>query len=269
MTARRSAADVLIDTSLFAFTALAFGFIALPIVVLIVFSFNVDRYPSIPWAGTSLKWYRALLADPGILDAARNTAMVGASVAVLSTLLGTTAAYFSNRWVFRGKVVYAILTAAPPTVPLLILGLSLLVFLNQINLSGGLAGVVLGQTVLCSPFAMGLTMLRLSQMDNRLEEVSWNLGAGEFTTFRHVVLPQLLPALLVALMLTFALSLDEFIIAWFVSGLEQTLPVKIYTMLGGSVNPQINAIGTIVFCTSQILVACAATVWWRSGKVRR
>jgi spermidine/putrescine transport system permease protein len=253
--------DKIISWTLKAYAVIAFAFIFLPIITLIVFSFDVDRYPSLVWSGVGLVWYREVLQDPAIINAFVNSLIVGISVAVLSTFFGVTAAYFANRWDFPGKSLYLALAVLPPCIPLIVLGLSLLIFLAQIHLSGSLLSVVLAQVVMCSAFAMAIVRLRLTQLDSTLEQASWNLGYGEWETIGRVVLPQVASAIGAALLLTMAISFDEFVIAWFVSGLDITLPVKIYAMLGGDVSPKIDAVGSMVFAVSISLVAIAQILW--------
>jgi len=236
------------------------AFIFCPIVTLIVFSFNVDRFPSLPWKGFSLAWYQALFEDPTIIDAFQNTLTVGICVALVSTFLGFTAAYFDFRWDFAWKRAYLAIVILPPTIPFLILGLALLLFLSRIGLGSSLTGVFVSHVVICTPFALAIIRMRLAEMDKGLEEAAWNLGASEWRSVLAVILPFVLPALVAAALITMAVSFDEFMIAWFVSGLDQTLPVKILLLLQGQVSPRINAIGTIVFAVSFTLVAIAQII---------
>ena len=145
----------------------------------------------------------------------------------------------------------------PPTIPLVIMGLAMLAWLSNLGLSGTVTAVIISHTVLGAPFAMAVIRLRLSQMDPALEAAAWNLGASEWGAMRHVILPFCGPAIISALCLTAAVSFDEFAVAWFVSGLNKTVPVVILEILQGNVDPQINAIGTVVFLTSMTLVVLA------------
>lgn len=256
--------DRLINIVFKGYILIVFAFIFAPIAALVIFSFNVERFPSLPWKGFGTVWYEAVFNDPTVIGGFWNSLIVGLSVALISTFLGFTAAYFVNRWDFRGKTLYLAIAVLPPCIPLIVLGLGLLIFLSQINLSGYLYSVVISHTVLCSAFAMAICRMRLTEMDQSLEEAAWNLGASQWRAIREVVLPQVMPAIIASLLLTMAISFDEFIIAWFVSGLDATLPVRIYSLLGGQVSPRINAIGTIAFVVSITLVVLAqiaALVW--------
>jgi spermidine/putrescine transport system permease protein len=159
----------------------------------------------------------------------------------------------------------------PPCVPLVILGLAFLIYLKEIHLSGSLTSVVISHVVIASSFALGIVRMRLSEMDASLEEAAWNLRAGQWRAIREVVLPQAAPAIIAALLITMAVSWDEFIVAWFVSGLDVTLPVAIFNELQGQVSARINAIGTIVFGVTITLVGVAQVilfVWLKVGRQR-
>ncbi len=182
---------------------------------------------------------------------------VSISVGVLSTVIGFCTAYTDFRYRFFGKNVYLALALLPPTIPLVIMGLAMLALLSRIGLSGAVHSIIVSHVVLCSPFAMAIVRLRLAQMDPQLEAAAWNLGASEWRAMATVILPFTRPAIISALCLTMAVSFDEFAVAWFVSGLNKTVPVIILEILQGNVDPQINAIGTLVFIVSITLVVVA------------
>jgi spermidine/putrescine transport system permease protein len=236
---------------------LSFAFVFAPIAASFVFSFNSDRFPSIPLGSFSTEWYVAVASDPLVWTGLGNTLFVGLIVAVVSTALGFGAAYTDFRYRFAGKSAYLALALLPPTIPVVILGLAMLAFLSRINLSGMSISVIIAHIVICSPFAMAITRLRLSQMDPDLEAAAWNLGASEWAAMRHVIIPFAAPAIFGALFITMAVSFDEFAVAWFVSGLNETLPVKVLGFLQGQVSPRINVIGTFVFVISMTLVIFA------------
>jgi spermidine/putrescine transport system permease protein len=238
-------------------TALVFLFVFAPIVSTVVFSFNADRFPSLPWGGFSLAWYAAVLTDDSVRRSLVNSLIVAAATATIATVLGFAAAYVDYRFRFFGKRAYMALASLPPTVPVVILGVAMLTFEGRIGLSGTLAGVVAGHVVLCSPFAMALVRMRLADLDRDLEPAAWNLGATAWMSLREIVIPFALPSILASLFITAAVSFDEYMIAWFVSGLNETLPVRVLAMLQGQVSPRINAVGSLVFAVSAILVVLA------------
>lgn len=236
-------------------TLLVFGFILTPIASLVFFSFNADRFPSLPWGGFSLEWYRAIFADATVRAGFWRSIQVSAFVAVVATFIGFATAYTDYRYNFRGKLPYLAIAALPPTVPVLILGLGMLSFFSMVNLVGTLRAVMFGHVVICAPFAMALIRMRLADMSPDIEPAAWNLGASRWATMWRVTIPWCLPAIFASLAITAAVSFDEFMIAWFVSGLEETLPVRILALLQGQVSPRINAIGSLVFFISITLAA--------------
>jgi spermidine/putrescine transport system permease protein len=247
----------LVEFLLKLYLLLAFAFIFAPIGASFVFSFNVDRFPSLPLGGFSTIWYETVAADPLVWEGLRNTLVTGLTVSVLATAIGFGAAYTDFRYQFMGKSLYLALALLPPTIPVVILGLAMLAFLSNIHLSGATHSVIIAHVVMCAPFAMAIIRLRLSQMDPSLEAAAWNLGASEWMAMRHVIIPFCKPAILAALFITMAVSFDEFAVAWFVSGLNETLPVKVLGFLQGQVSPRINVIGTFVFIASMTLVVLA------------
>jgi len=252
--------------ALLIYVCAVFVFVFAPIVASIVFSFNSDRFPTIPLGSFTYHWYETAFSDPDVWEAFRNSLIVSVSAATLSTFIGFATAYTDFRYGFRFKSGYIALALLPPTVPLIIMALAMLAWLSQLGISGTLTGVIIAHTVLGAPFAMAVTRLRLSQMDPSLEAAAWNLGASEWSAMRHVVLPFCLPAILSAFFLTAAVSFDEFAVAWFVSGLNKTVPVVILEILQGNVDPQINAIGTVVFLTSMTLVIAAQLLLMAKGR---
>jgi len=234
-----------------------FAFVFAPIFTSMVFSFNSDRFPTVPLGEFTTHWYVTAFSRPEVWEAFQNSLLVALCAATLSTCLGFATAYTDFRYGFRWKPAYLALALLPPTVPLVIMGLAMLAWLGQLGLSGTIPGIIIAHTVMGAPFAMAICRLRLSQMDPSLEAAAWNLGASPWRAMWSVVLPFCLPALISSFCLTAAVSFDEFIVAWFVSGLNKTVPVMILEILQGNVDPQINAIGTVVFLTSMTLVVIA------------
>lgn len=239
------------------FLAALLLFIATPMLVIVVFSFDVSRFPTFPWGGFSLQWHREVLADERVRSAFLNSLLVGVATALTSTVLGFAAAYLDYRYVFRGKTLGGLLVAIPPAVPASILGMAMLAFLSRIGLFGSTLAIIVCHVAISTSFAMAIIRLRLGEFSPDLEPAAWNLGATPMTTLRTVVIPFCKPALLASLFLCAAVSFDEILIAWFVGGTVETLPVRILNLLQGQVSPKINAIGTVVLAISVVLVLCA------------
>ena len=249
--------DRIIRGSLLVYVAAALGFVFVPIVISFIFSFNEGRFPILPIERFSTVWYEAIWNEAPVPRAFRLSIVVGLSVAAISTFIGFATAYTDFRYRFLGKNVYLALALLPPTIPVLILGLVMLMFLGRVSLAGELHSVIVAHVVYCTPFAMALIRLRLSQMDPDLERAAWNLGADNWRAMLHVIMPFTRPAIFAALFLTAAVSFDEFMIAFFVGGVNETLPVRVLNMMQGQVSPRINAVGSVVFAVSMTLVILA------------
>jgi spermidine/putrescine transport system permease protein len=239
------------------YTAVIFIFIFAPILASFVFSFNSDRFPTIPLGSFTWHWYVTAFSDSDVWNAAEVSILVALSSALLATAIGFSAAYTDHRYDFLGKKAFLVLALLPPTIPLVIFALATLGWLSIFGASGKVVSIIIAHTVLCVPFAMAVIRLRLNQMDPNLEPAAWNLGATEWVTMKSVVVPFTLPSIVAALCLTAAVSFDEFAVAWFVSGLNKTVPVIILEILTGNIDPQINAIGSVVFVVSISLVVIA------------
>lgn len=242
---------------LYAYLAVVFTFIFAPIVFSMIFSFNSDRFPTIPLGSFTWQWYVAIWEDPDFWEALRTSLIVSVCTAVLATLLGFATAYTDYRYNFRFKGAYLALVLLPPTIPLIIMALAMLAWMSKIGASGQVWSIIVAHSVLTAPFAMAIIRLRLNQMDENLEPAAWNLGASEWRTMREIIVPFCKPAIISAACLTAAVSFDEFAVAWFVSGLNKTVPVMILEIVQGNIDPRVNAIGTVVFITSITLIVIA------------
>ena len=251
---------------LFGYLALVLIFIFAPIVFSIIFSFNSDRFPTIPLGSFTFKWYETIWQDPDVWEAARTSLIVSFSVASIATFLGFTTAYTDYRYRFKLKPLYLALILLPPTIPLIIMALAMLAWFAKIGLAGQVVSIIIAHTVLTAPFAMAIIRLRLSQMDASLEAAAWNLGADRWRALRRVIIPFCRPAIISSFCLTAAVSFDEFAIAWFISGLNKTIPVVILEIVTGNIDPQVNAIGSFVFLTSITLVVIAQVVLMTRNK---
>jgi putrescine transport system permease protein len=227
--------------------ALGFAFLYLPIVLLVVFSFNESKLVTV-WGGFSTKWYVSLLSNQGLLDAAWVTIRVGLLSATLATILGTMAAITLVRFTrFRGRMLFSGMIYAPLVMPDVITGLSLLLLFVAVGLDRGFWTITLAHTTLTMCFVAVVVQSRLLSFDQSIEEAAQDLGAPPLRTFFEVTLPIILPAVASGWILAFTLSLDDLVIASFTSGPgATTLPMKIYSQVRLGVTPEINAVCTIL-----------------------
>jgi putrescine transport system permease protein len=240
---------------------LGFAFLYLPIVILVVFSFNGSRLVTV-WAGFSTKWYVSLMQNQGLLDAAWVTARVGLLSATFATVLGTLAALALTRYTrFRGRVLFSGMVFAPLVMPEVITGLSLLLLFVAVGLDRGFVTVTLAHITFTMCFVAVVVQSRLMTFDRSLEEAAMDLGATPVKTFFQVTLPVILPAIVSGWMLAFTLSLDDLVIASFTSGPgATTLPMKIYSQVRLGVTPEINAASTILIGIVAVGVLVASVV---------
>ncbi|HEV7253742.1 MAG TPA: ABC transporter permease subunit [Mesorhizobium sp.] len=226
---------------------LGFAFLYLPIVLLIIFSFNESRLVTV-WAGFSTRWYASLLQNQGLIDAVWVTARVAFVSATVATVLGTLAALALTRYTrFRGRVLFSGLVFAPLVMPEVITGLSLLLLFVAVGLDRGILTVTLAHITFTMCFVAVVVQSRLASFDRSLEEAAMDLGATPTATFFQVTLPVILPAVVAGWLLAFTLSLDDLVIASFTSGPgATTLPMKIYSQVRLGVTPEINAICTLM-----------------------
>jgi spermidine/putrescine transport system permease protein len=231
-----------------------FVFLLLPIVTLVAFSFQKNQYASLPGQGWSLRWYTKLFSDGVLLQALKNSLIVSPLAATGACIIGFFAAYAVNRFVFAGRTLLSVVLVLPILIPPLILGVAFLGLLSRLGLQGQLYSVLIAHIVLVTAPAMAIIQLRLSQMPASIEEAAWDLGCTEFQALYRVVLPFAVSGIAGGWLLAFTFSFDEFVIAWFVSGFDQTLPVAIYAYIVGSADPSLNAIASIIFVLSGLVL---------------
>ena len=247
-------------------TALALGlaFLYAPIVVLVAYSFNASALVTV-WGGFSTRWYAVLLADGPLLAAAWVSLRVALCASLIATGLGTLAALALERHGrFRGRRLFTGLVYAPMVMPEVMIGLSLLLLFVGIGLDRGLVTLVVAHATFCTGFVAVVVAARLRGLDRSLEEAAADLGAGPARVLWTITLPQLAPALAAGLLLAFTLSLDDLVIASFVSGPgATTLPMRLYSQVRLGVNPEINAASTLLIGLVTAIVLAAA---WLSGR---
>lgn len=241
---------------------IGFAFLYIPILLLIVYSFNESKLVTV-WGGFSTKWYQGLLNNDALMDAAWVTLRVALVSATLATILGTLAAIALTRLgSFRGKTVFSGLVFAPLVMPEVITGLSLLLLFVALGLDRGFWTVVIAHATFSMCFAAVVVQSRLLDFDKSVEEAAMDLGATPVNTFFEVTLPIIAPAVISAWLLAFTLSLDDLVIASFTTGPgASTLPIKIYSQVRLGVTPEINAISTIMiaFVTLGVIAASIAS----------
>ncbi len=242
-----------------------FSFLYLPIVLLIIYSFNESRLVTV-WGGFSTKWYVEMLSNEGLMAAAWVTARLAFLSASVATVLGTLAAIvLVRRGLFLGRTLFSGMVYAPIVMPEVITGLSLLLLFVAVNLDRGFLTVLIAHITCSMCFVAVVVQSRLRTFDSSLEEAAMDLGAPPLRAFLSVTLPIILPAVAAGWMLAFTLSLDDLVIASFTTGPgSTTLPMKIYSQVRLGVTPEINAVCTVLVALVLIgvLVASAA------GKIR-
>lgn len=240
---------------------LGFAFLYLPMLILVIYSFNESRLVTV-WAGFSTKWYGELLQNDAFLDAAWVTLKVGFWSSTLATVLGTMAAYVvvrSGR--FTGRSLFSGMIYAPLVMPEVITGLALLLFFIAIGLDRGVLTIVLAHTTFAMCYVSVVVSSRLVTFDRSLEEAALDLGSTPFDAFRSVTLPIIAPAVISGWLLAFTLSLDDLVIASFTSGPSSTtLPIKIFSSVRLGVSPEINALSTIMIGIVTVGVITASIV---------
>ncbi|MER8574270.1 ABC transporter permease [Mesorhizobium sp. M1338] len=245
-------------------------FLYLPVIFLPIFSVNTAATPKFPLTGFTLHWYEDLPRTPALLDATWNSLIVGMSAAVLSTVLGILAARSITRYRYPGRRTINGLIMAPLVLPEVIVAISMLLVMLQLGLSLSLFTVVLGHVLVCIPYSMTVLTSGFEGFDRSLEEASADLGESAFGTFRRVTLPMVAPAIISSLLVCFTISLDEFIIAFFLTGTEATLPIYIWGQLRFAAKlPGVLALGTLLLVASFLLMTVAETLRRRTARRTR
>ena len=233
-------------------------FIYLPVLFLPLFSFNDSTYVAFPIKGFTTQWWVQMSGQEGMLQALRNSLKVGLAVAVISTIFGMLAAKAFTRYRMRGAKFLTGFLAIPLVIPLIILGIALLVVLSGIGINLSLLTITLGHVVICVPFSMFVLMSRLEGFDKSIEEAALDLGETPWMTFWRVTFPVTLPGIVASMLLTFTISFDEFLLAFFLAGDQLTLPIYIWSQLRFPAKlPAVLALGSAILLASFFLVTIA------------
>ena len=233
-------------------------FLYAPILLLPIFAFNDSRVVAFPLQGFTLQWFSEMAADQNLRNAAKNSVIIALSVATLSTVLGVFAARASVRYRFPGKAPIMGLIMLPLVLPEMIVAMALLVVLLSIAIPLSLFTVILGQVLICTPFAVAILTSAFQSLDRSLEEVAMDLGETPISTFRLIVLPLVMPGILSSFLICFTISFDEFIIANFLGSGQPILSVYIFGQFRFPAKvPSMLALGTLLVLMSIILLGIA------------
>lgn len=236
-----------------------------PIAVLFLFSLNETQYLAFPIKGLTLDWYRRMAENAGLFAALINSLQVAAVASIAATLLGLLGAKAATRYRFPGRAPSIGLAMAPLVIPEIILGTSLLAYLLAAGFNLSLGTVMLGHILLCTPFAFSVMASRFAGFDPSLEEASLDLGEPALGTFVRITLPLVAPGIIASLLLCFLISFDEFLIAFFLAGTDQTLPIFMYSQLRFPKKlPEVLALGVCII-TASIALLVAAELLRRRG----
>lgn len=233
---------------------LVFGFLYLPIGVLVLMSFNNSRILSLPFQGFTLRWYRTALEDAAMRVALGNSIRVAAVATVLASVFALLAAFAIYRYQFWGKNAFRIALNLPILLPGIVTGVAMLAYFSDLGLSLSLWTVILGHAIFGLPVALGPMLTRLGQFPRSLEEAAYDLGATPVQVFRDVLFPYLRSAVVAGALLAFTLSFDEVVVTIFLTGRDNTLPMEIWGRLRTNITPEIAAIATLILTVSTVLV---------------
>ncbi len=230
------------------------GFLYVPIVVLLVFSFN-QSYLSALWTGFTFRWYRVLFQEPALLHSLAVSLEVAVIQTIISTILGTLGGIALHRYNFWGKKALVYFLYVPIVIPEIVMAVALLIYLPHVGVPLGVPAMVIGQTTFTIPYVVLIVRASMAGFDTTLEEAARDLGANELQTLLRVTIPVILPGIIVGALLSFSQSFDDFTTSFFVDGSGNTpLPVQIYGMLRHGVNPSVNALSTIIVVSTLAIV---------------
>jgi len=239
--------------------SVALVFLYLPIVLLVALSFNANKVATL-WTGFSLRWYGMVFDNPNILRAASNSLVVATIATVVATVFATMAALAMAGRSFKGQGAVSGMLGLPLLVPEIVTAVASLLFFLSLGMDLGLHTVVIAHVVFCIPFAYLPIRARLADMDPRLVEAASDLYASPWHAFRRVTLPLLMPGIISGAMLAFIVSLDDFVITFFVAGPgATTLPVYIFGMVRMGITPEVNALAALLLMASMVFVGLS---WW-------
>ena len=242
---------------LWAAAGLAYLFLYLPLLIVVVYSFNDSRLNA-EWVGFTTDWYVKLFNNEEMLAAAGNSLLIGVVASALSTVFGTLAGIALHR--FKLKLL-PFLVLTPIAIPEILMGVSLLIFFVLINMTLGLMSIILAHVAFCIGFVAIVVRARMQGMDDSLVEAARDLGATPWQAFRLVTLPQIMPGIIAGALMAFTLSIDDFVITFFTAGVgASTLPLQIYSMIKIAVTPEVNAVSSLLMLLTLCLIVIASKI---------
>lgn len=240
-------------------------FLFLPIALIPLFSFNDSVQAAFPLKGFTVAWYESLIGNDTLHRALQTSLVIGGAAAALATVVGVTIAYMEVSAGGRVSAAISALARLPILIPSVIVGIALLILVNLVGLGPSRTAIVLGHTLVALPTTVVILRARFAALPRSLSEAAMDLGASEWITFRRVMLPLAVPAIVSAFLLSFLTSFDEFIVAFFLAGTDPTLPIYIWSQLRFPKSlPSVMALGTIILAVS-IAIATAAELIRRRG----
>ncbi len=243
--------------ALWAAALVAYAFLYVPLVIVVVYSFNDSRLNA-EWVGFTFDWYRRLAANDEMIAAAGNSLAIALVASLVSTVLGTMAGVAMHRY---RMIVLPVLVLTPIAIPEILMGVALLIFFVMLNFSLGLVSVALAHIAFCIGFVAIVVRARLAGMDESLIEAARDCGAAPWQAFAHVTLPLIMPGVVAGALMAFTLSIDDFVITFFTAGAGTvTLPLQIYSMIKIAVTPEVNAVSTLLMLLTLLLIVVAARV---------
>ncbi len=235
--------------------AAGYAFLYIPLVIVVVYSFNNSRLNA-EWVGFTLDWYDRLFHDEEMLTAAGNSLAIALVASLVATVLGTMAGVAMYRYKLR---LLPILVLTPIAIPEILMGVSLLIFFVLLNFTLGLVSVALAHIAFCIGFVAIVVRARLAGMDESLTEAARDCGATPWNAFRYVTLPLIMPGVIAGALMAFTLSIDDFVITFFTAGAGTvTLPLQIYSMIKIAVTPEVNAVSTLLMLLTLALIIIAS-----------
>lgn len=245
------------------YSILIYVFLYLPIIILIVYSFNASKYGT-SWQGITLDWYKKLLSNNTLIGSTKNSFLIAALSASISTLIGTLSALGLYRYKFKGRNIFLSIVYVLAISPDIIMGISLLILFNLVHINLGFYTLLLAHITFNLPFVIIIVISRLRTFNKSLIDAAKDLGASELVVFSKIILPMILSSVISAWLLAFTLSLDDVVISFFVTGPNfEVLPLTLFSMTRLGIKSEINALCTMIFCVTLILIFISHFVFRR------